>query len=209
MVTIETITQGTVPVSDSDGFWAMNMIGAAEQYAPIEYKTESLRQIFTTATVIWIIIAIAALMTAMALYILTRKELRKAIHIKDNLYCSDMLLSPVLIGLIQPKIILPEFLDPNSAECKMVLAHEDTHRKRADNLWRLLGTCITQSSRMGHVAVLAGSRSGADYKSAVAGVTLCPGTKAGVYIWIPLPYLFMNISALTTALWHERPGRYP
>jgi len=143
LITIETVTQGTFPVPDSGSLLAMNMIGAAEQYAPIEYKTESLRRIFITASVIWAIIAATMLLTAVILYVLTRKELKKAIHIEDNLYRSDVLLSPVLTGLIHPRIILPGSLDPYSTEGEMILAHENIHKHRLDNLWRLLGICIT------------------------------------------------------------------
>jgi beta-lactamase regulating signal transducer with metallopeptidase domain len=74
---------------------------------------------------------------------LSKNELNKAVRIKDNLYRSDMLLSPVLAGLIRPRIILPESLDPESAEGRMVLAHENVHRARLDNLWRLLAIVIT------------------------------------------------------------------
>jgi beta-lactamase regulating signal transducer with metallopeptidase domain len=120
-----------------------NSIGAAEQYSPVEYKTESLRRIFTTASVLWIIIAAAMLFTAVILYMLTQKELRKSVHIKDNLYRSDMLLSPVLTGVLRPKIILPVSLDPDSTQGQMVLAHENIHKSRMDNIWRIFSICIT------------------------------------------------------------------
>jgi len=139
LVTVETIVQGTVAVPMPDYLASMNFVGAAVEYLPIEYKTESLRQVFTTASVMWAIVAVAMLLTALILFSLTRKELKKAVRIEDGLYHSDMLLSPVLVGLFRPKVILPATLDPNSAEGKMVLAHENIHRRRRDNLWRLLG----------------------------------------------------------------------
>jgi len=142
LVTIETVTQGLAPVPESSILASMNIVGAVEQYAPIEYKTETLRQVFTTASAIWAIVAAAMLLTAIILYMLTRTELKKAVHIKANLYRSDMLFSPVLVGLLRPKIILPASLDPDSTEFRMILAHENTHRRRLDNLWRLLGICI-------------------------------------------------------------------
>ena len=156
LITVETVTMGTIPVQElynpntvnsipvqeSYELYTMNFFGAAQQYAPIEYRTESLRQIFTLSSVIWAIVATAMLLTAFTLYMLTRKELKTAIRIKDNLYSSDMLLSPVLAGLFRPKIILPATLDPDSDECRMILAHENIHKRRLDNLWRLLGICI-------------------------------------------------------------------
>ncbi|MCL1809664.1 MAG: peptidase M56 BlaR1 [Clostridiales bacterium] len=140
-----TVESGSTPLAESIRLSAMNSIGAAEQYVPIEYKTETLRQIFTAASAVWAVIAAAALLTSAILYALTRKELEKAVCVKGNVYCSEMLLSPVLSGLLRPKIILPDSLDPGSPECQMVLAHEKTHIRRLDNLWRLIGigtTCL-------------------------------------------------------------------
>ena len=141
LITIETITQGAIPIPDD--LRAMNFIGAAEKYAPIEYKTESLRRIFTTASAIWAIIAAALILSAIILYSLTRKELKKAVRVKDNLYRSDMLLSPVLTGLFRAKIILPDSLEPDSEAGQMVISHENIHKRRLDNLWRLSGIFVT------------------------------------------------------------------
>lgn len=143
LITVEMVTNGAVPVMGSGGLWMMNVIGAADRYSPVEYRTESLRRVFTTGSVIWAIIAAAMILTAVVLYTLTRNELKKAVRVRDNTYRSDMIVSPVLTGLIRPKIILPASLDPDSAEGGMVLAHENTHRRRLDNLWRLLGICVT------------------------------------------------------------------
>ncbi|MCL1838519.1 MAG: M56 family metallopeptidase [Propionibacteriaceae bacterium] len=135
LVTIETVIPVPRPTWN---LTAMNWIGAAEQYAPLVFKTESLRQVFSVAALVWIIVAVAGLATAVILYVLTRAELNKAQLIEGNLYHADTVTSPVLIGLIRPKIILPSSLDPDSAEGRMVLAHEQVHLHRRDNLWRLL-----------------------------------------------------------------------
>ena len=120
----------------------MNMIGAVERYAPLEYKTHILQQVFTISSVIWLIVAGALLLTAMVLHRLSSKELKQAIHIRDNLYHTDMVGSPLLVGLVRPRIILPTSLDPDSAEASMIVAHETIHQSRMDNLWRILGICV-------------------------------------------------------------------
>lgn len=142
LVTIETITQGMVPLPAPEKWAAMNMIGVAESYMPIRYKTESLRGIFVIGSGVWAIVAVTALLAASILYILTRVELNKAVLIRENTYCSDMLLSPVLMGVFRPKIIIPSGLDPDSAEGRMILKHENIHRRRLDNLWRALAVGI-------------------------------------------------------------------
>jgi len=142
LITIETITQGTIVISRPENWATMNFIGAAETYVPIEYKTESLRNIFVVSSLIWLIVAVAALLVWIILYLLTRNELRKAVLIRDNIYRSDLLLSPVIVGFVRPRIILPESLDIGSPEGLMVLAHENIHRQRLDNLWRIIGIFI-------------------------------------------------------------------
>jgi len=120
----------------------MNFIGAAEQYAPVAYKTEALSRVFASASAIWAIVTISMLMTAIVLHALTRKELAKAASAGNNVYRTDMLLSPVVTGLIRPRIILPAALCEGSAEYRMILAHEHVHIRRRDNLWRGVGIAI-------------------------------------------------------------------
>ena len=145
LITVDTLTgKHTADAATEEvSLQVMNMIGTAGQYAPVEYKTEALRRVFTSAAIIWIIIAAALLLTAVILYYLTGKELKQAVHIKGDLYRSDMLLSPVLSGLFRPRIIIPDSLDPDSDIGRMILAHERVHKHRQDNLWRVLGILIT------------------------------------------------------------------
>lgn len=142
LITVDTIIQPSVPLPGLEKWAFMNMIGEAKRYVPIEYKTESLRKIFIMGSIVWAIIVIAVLIAACILYILTMTELRKAILVKDNIYRSEMLLSPVLTGIFRTKIILPEALDPDSTEGRMVFAHENIHQKRLDNLWRVMAITI-------------------------------------------------------------------
>ncbi len=142
LVTIETIIYGTAPIPDEANLSIMNMIGAADSYTPIEYKTEAWRQVFIISSTVWAIVAAALLLAVCILYALTQKELRRAVIIRDNLYRSDMVLSPVLTGVFRSRIILPEGLDPDSTEGAMILAHENVHRRRLDNLWRALAIGI-------------------------------------------------------------------
>lgn len=49
-------------------FSMTNSIQAAESYFPITYKTDLLRSIFGYASLIWVIVAVAAILTAFVLY---------------------------------------------------------------------------------------------------------------------------------------------
>jgi len=118
------------------GLSMANSIQAAESYFPIVYKIDLLKDVFHIAGMVWVIVAVAAILCAVALYVFTKSALSDIVHIKDNIYCSDKILSPAVYGIIKPKIILPtNIADKNMA---YILKHECIHIRRRDNLWRIV-----------------------------------------------------------------------
>ncbi len=142
LVTVENVVGGLYALPPPVELYSMNHVGAAQSYQPFSYKTESLRQLFGAAALVWVVVALALLLAAVALHVLTRVELNKATHLRGNRYRSEQLLSPVLVGVFRVKIILPVGLDPDSDEGRMVIAHENVHRRRLDNLWRTLAVVV-------------------------------------------------------------------
>ena len=112
-----------------------NSIRAADSYFPIVFKTNVLEKVFTVTSVIWVIIAISAILTSITLYALTKSEIKDAKHMKDNIYISSKFLSPAVFGIFRAKIIIPEYLKDESLE--YILMHEGAHIRRVDNLWRV------------------------------------------------------------------------
>ncbi len=53
--------------------------------------------------------------------------------------------SPALVGLLRPRVTLPVDFEQRfaPAERELVLAHEEVHRQRLDNLWNLLAWTLT------------------------------------------------------------------
>lgn len=117
-------------------FTMSNYIMGANGYFPIEYKTNILENIFSIASVIWVIIACAAILTSILLYFFTKSELRTAIHIKNNIYKSDKISAPAVYGVICPKIIIPAALADGDID--YIIMHENVHIKRKDNLFRVI-----------------------------------------------------------------------
>ncbi len=113
-----------------------NSIMAADSYFPITYKKDLLEDIFHIASGIWVVGALAMLITVFMLYYITISELKDAIHNHDNIYFSDKITSPAVYGIIRPKIILPS--NYVHKDLKFILAHEQAHRKHLDNLWRIV-----------------------------------------------------------------------
>ncbi len=92
------------------------------------------------ATIIWF-----AGMGAMALYALysylsIRLRVRMAGWVSGNIWSCDNLDSPFILGLFRPRIYLSSALDASTRS--HVLAHERSHLKRLDHLWKPLGFAL-------------------------------------------------------------------
>lgn len=144
MTIISNFTTRTIVVYDSAGplpqISATNSIMAAKSYFPIVYKTDLLENVFQTASVMWVIIMTASLLTALFLYYFTRKEIKDAVHLQDSIYISDKVTAPALYGIIKPKILLSRGI--NQEDIPFIIQHERAHAIRHDNLWRAAAILI-------------------------------------------------------------------
>ena len=118
-------------------FSMMNMAMAANSYFPITYKTNILHDVFATASIVWIIVVLAILLLLAVLYVTTLRELKDSEHWRENIYLSEKVTSPAVYGIILPRIVLP--ITWADRDLDLVLIHEQTHIRRGDNLWRMLG----------------------------------------------------------------------
>lgn len=66
-----------------------------------------------------------------------RRRLRTAIPMEKNVYLTEEIQSPFVMGLIHPGIYLPATL--NGKEQEYILLHERHHIRRGDHVWKLLG----------------------------------------------------------------------
>lgn len=70
-------------------------------------------------------------------YLRLRRRVSTAVRLEDNLYQSDTVLSPFVLGLMHPRIYLPFCLDQDTMH--HVVAHERAHIQRRDHWWKPLG----------------------------------------------------------------------
>ena len=144
MTLVSNLTTRTVVVYEGTEFIPelsyTNSIMAANSYFPVEYKTNLLETVFRVTSILWVIIAVAAVLTAILLYVFTKSEIKGAVPYKDNIFISDRITSPALYGIIRPKIIVPYGL--SEADLNYIIIHEKSHAKRHDNLWRALAVMI-------------------------------------------------------------------
>ena len=118
----------------------MNHVMGANSYFPITYKVNLLEDLFNITSVIWLIVALAAILTLTIIYFVTLGEVKDAQNMEGNVYLSDKIKTPALYGIIKPKIILP--MEYEASELKYILLHERAHMKRKDNFIRLLALVV-------------------------------------------------------------------
>ncbi len=143
MALLSKITTKTVTIyefGDNKALTMMNHIMGATEYFPITYKYNILENLFEVASIIWLSVALTAIIFLFTIYAVTLKEMKNTCHFKDNIYFSDKINSPAVYGIFKPKIILPS--EYEDRELKYVLLHENAHIKRRDNLIRLVAFII-------------------------------------------------------------------
>ncbi|WP_457323182.1 M56 family metallopeptidase [Roseateles sp. P5_E11] len=90
--------------------------------------------------------------------------------------------SPALVGLLRPRVALPVDFEQrfSPAERELILAHEQVHRDRLDNLWNLLACALTALHWWNPLAWWAARRMQADQELACDAAVLAarPGALA-------------------------------
>ena len=87
--------------------------------------------------IIWLIgIGSLLLYTAVSYWRLCRK-VDTAVRYKDNIFQSENISSPFVLGIIKPRIYLP--FNMNGQDLEHVVAHEQAHIRRKDHWWKPLG----------------------------------------------------------------------
>lgn len=111
---------------------------------------------------LWAAVAVALSAALIVLYLRECRRMNEAIPLDAELACrlraeadipgrtkllvSDRIVTPLVFGIVNLKIILPAFLTADgSGRLKFVLAHEAVHVRRGDNLWKIvmmMAVCI-------------------------------------------------------------------
>ena len=89
---------------------------------------------------IWAAGAVLMFIGALVRYFITAHRLRGASEIEKGVFVSGMTDTPFILGIISPKIYLPEGTDADDIE--YILAHERAHLCRLDHLWKPVGFAI-------------------------------------------------------------------
>ena len=103
----------------------------------VTVPTNNGNNVMTILTIVWIIgILLLATYTIISYQRLNRK-VDTAVHYKDNIFQSENVSSPFVLGIIKPRIYLP--FNMNGQDLEHVVAHEQAHICRKDHWWKPLG----------------------------------------------------------------------
>lgn len=86
-------------------------------------------------TLLWLSGMSVMLLCGLVSYLLLRYRLRRSVLLRDNIYQSEQVFSPFILGFWRPHIYIPYGLKENTLE--LVLAHERYHLRRRDHWVKL------------------------------------------------------------------------
>ena len=99
-----------------------------------------LQVLLPVASVIWLAGAAVMLLWALVSWFRLRRRVAEAVLLEGNVFESERVASPFVLGLIRPRIYLPFGLDEGARE--QVLTHERAHIARGDHVIKPLGWLI-------------------------------------------------------------------
>lgn len=89
------------------------------------------------AAYVWIVGVLLMVAYAFLSYFKLGKKVKLSINLQENVWICDEIGTPFVFGVLSPKIYLPSHMDEKWLSS--VLHHEQTHIRRYDHWWKLLG----------------------------------------------------------------------
>ncbi len=89
---------------------------------------------------VWLVGIAALLIYTLISFLRLKRKIGTAVLLRDNIYQSEAVVSPFVLGIIKPIIYLP--FNMNGQDMEHVIAHEQAHIRRKDYLWKPLGFLI-------------------------------------------------------------------
>lgn len=131
-----------------------NAVRAVSGYFPMRFKTPALAGLFHWAGAVWLTGALLGAAGTLTLYVLTARRFRTTACVQNALKAecaakmelkrdipllvSGEVSSPVVFGILKPRVIIPPGIVEDRESLRYALLHEYAHIRRGDNLWRAL-----------------------------------------------------------------------
>lgn len=128
--------QSGIPVINE----AVNPI-ITETFRPVGLSSVNPLQVFTAvAAQVWLLGMMGMALHAVVSYLKLWIRVDTAVKLRTNIYQSEAVASPFVLGFLRPKIYLP--FDMEAADMAHVIAHEQAHIRRRDHWWKPLGFAL-------------------------------------------------------------------
>lgn len=126
------VDAGRVPISDgAGGYYVVTKHNQLDEPSTIE------NTVVPVLSVVWASgIVLLALYTVVSYWRL-RQKVSEAVILRDNIYQSENVASPFVLGIIKPRVYLSYNMDEQ--DLSHVVAHEQAHIRRRDHWWKPLG----------------------------------------------------------------------
>lgn len=119
---------------------AVNPVISSTFKPNVSYSVNPLQILTSVLSYVWLFGIAALILYAVINVLLLKKRLVGAVRYRDNIYQSEKVSSPFILGVIRPKIYIPFSMDAQSLD--FILSHEKAHIKRGDHLIKPLGFII-------------------------------------------------------------------
>ena len=106
-------------------------------FEDIAAAAESGTNVISILTIVWLVGALLLITYTAITYWRLRRKVDTAVLLRENIFQSEMVDSPFVLGIIRPRIYVPFRLDNQNLE--HVISHEQAHIRRRDHWWKPLG----------------------------------------------------------------------
>ncbi len=113
----------------------------SESFTPAPMDSANPLQIWIPIfALVWVIGIVGMVLYTVISFLRVKRKIGTAVLLCDNIYQSESVVSPFVLGILRPKIYLP--FNMNEQDMAQVIAHENAHISRKDHLWKPLGFLI-------------------------------------------------------------------
>ena len=91
-------------------------------------------------SIVWLVGTIILLFYFAVRYWRLLRKLHTAIWVRDNIFQSEIVDAPIVVGFVNPRIYLP--FSVKQRDVNYIIAHEQAHIRRRDHWWKLLGIVL-------------------------------------------------------------------
>ncbi len=120
--------------------YANTLINNALPEAHPSESVNPMQIVLAVSAVLWAVGVAVMLVYGIVSYIKIRRSMASAMKLEDNVYQSDKISSPFIIGIFKPKIYIPFGIDGETL--RYVLIHEKYHLKRFDHIAKITAYII-------------------------------------------------------------------